>query len=92
MKIRKRIQPSSKRIQLPLYSEDGSEVDMQSYYDFYDEQYKKEDLPEDDIDAEFGYLSCEELEEMGLITIPKTTKIIDGETAAFSAIKSGEDW
>lgn len=92
MKIRKRIQPSYKRIRLPLYSEDGSEVDMQSYYDFYDEQYKREDLPEDDPDAEFGYLSYEEQEEMGLITIPKATKIIDGETAAFSAIKNGEDW
>lgn len=88
MKIRKRISHSSKRIQLPLYSEDSSDVVMQSYYDFYDEQYKEEDFSED----EFGDMSYEELEEMGVLEIPKTTKIIDGETAAFSAIKNGEDW
>lgn len=78
MKVRKRIQ-KPQRIQLPLYSEDGSEVNMQSYYDFYDDQYKMEDLP-DDFDDELGF------------EIPEVTKIIDGETAAFCAIKSGEDW
>ncbi len=36
--------------------------------------------------------TLEELEEMGAIEIPKTTKVIDGETAFMSAIQNGEDW
>ena len=82
MKVRKRIQKTQK-IQLPLFSENKA----YSYYDFYDEQYKTEDY-----DDGFDGLGYEELEELGVIEINKATKIIDGETAAFSAVKSGEDW
>ena len=91
MKTRKRIQKPQK-IQLPLYSADGSEINMQSYYDYYDEQYMHDSLLEEEEEEECGGLSYEELEEVGAIIIRKATKCIDGETAAFSAIKNGEDW
>ena len=59
-----------KRIQLPIYSESGSRVDLEDYYDLWDEDAWEE--------SEVSY--------------PKITKVIDGETAFFSAIKNGEDW
>ena len=36
--------------------------------------------------------SLEELEEMGAISIPKATKVIDGDSVYMTAIKNGEDW
>ena len=53
-------------------------------------EYIEEYDPDEDYSGGF---SLEELEELGVISYPKTAKIIqDGEQAFFSAIKNGEDW
>lgn len=46
---------------------------------------------QDDYDPTDDF-SLEELEEMGAISIPKTTKVIDGDTAFMTAMNNGEDW
>ena len=68
----------------------GAEKIDLSYYEVRQAEYVDEyDLDEDTLEG----FSLEELEELGVISYPKTAKIIqDGEQAFFSAIKNGEDW
>lgn len=64
-------------------------IDLSNYIVKKSEYSDKYDCNDDDY---LCGLSEEEAEKMGIISVPKVTKIIDGETAFFSAIKNGEDW